>query len=392
MRPGEYRFNGVKYADINKYFMGNLYASAIYRLDGKFILEVFAPKSLIMRYESEPEEIEMKIGEQWARNIMNLEKSKWLLERINYYIEVNGHKVGDTSGKSTMYRYEPDQGIVEKEAIQNNSTFKNANEEFHMDGKLRVDKQDMRFAKSPLDEMTEILNNSDFMDKLIDAIESLPDNDPNNPNSKEDIQKFEKEQEEKERSFFNKFRESVKIPEFLEKEPMAIADLIFREKNFTLPDEPIDSLKFIVKSITKRYLPWMKFSVRFGESIHNFGDGTEEWREYLNKVVIEGVYESKRKDGLITNIPEGKKAVLVKYKVLDNLSIIPIFYTTEVLEAYETSAGFLNVPKLLDEKDGDNFNKYMVLAGFVDEGAAKVDFELFQLVVDLLCDKEYVLI
>lgn len=395
MKPGEHRFNGVKCTDINKYFISNLFASAIYRFNGKFILEVFAPVGLMTVYESEEEETDLNMGERWARGVMNFEKSKWPLEHIDYYIEVNGYKIGQASEKSSSYRYEPkrnEEDIAGNAAIKESNTFENANEGFLDTKKLRVDEQEMKLPKSPSDCLTEIFNNSDFMDTLADAINSLPVYDPQNPNSEEESRKFFEELDKKERIFFNKLRKSVEIPEFLEKEPMMIADLVFREKDFNFGDEQINSLKFIVKNTRKYYLPRMNFSLEFGESIHTFGNGPEEWREYSDKIVIEGVFETKREEGLIRNIPEGKKAILVKFKTLDNLSVFPVFYTNETLVAYETSGPVLNFPKLLDEKGKDGFNKYMVFAGYVDEDAKKADFGLFQLIVDFSCHKEYVLI
>ncbi|MEW9097050.1 MAG: hypothetical protein AB2417_18390 [Clostridiaceae bacterium] len=80
MKTGEYRFNNMDCIEINKPLMSKLYASALYPIKGKYILEVLAPidlmKSSITYEYEEYEGTNYNIGERWSKNIAKLSASK----------------------------------------------------------------------------------------------------------------------------------------------------------------------------------------------------------------------------------------------------------------------------------------------------------------------------
>ena len=102
-----------------------MYASAIYSLEDKFILEILAPHSLMVRDNCEEEQTALNNGEQWTQDKKRYESSKWPLDRADYYIEINGKKIGEGAGISTRYRYEPkrnEEDVIQKENIEENKT------------------------------------------------------------------------------------------------------------------------------------------------------------------------------------------------------------------------------------------------------------------------------
>lgn len=82
MKPGEFRFAGVKYTDINKPLFSKLYASAIYCQGDRIELEILAPLSSMDKRECEDDQIDLNNGEQWAQNKLKYEGAKWPLENI----------------------------------------------------------------------------------------------------------------------------------------------------------------------------------------------------------------------------------------------------------------------------------------------------------------------
>lgn len=177
-----------------------------------------------------------------------------------YCIEINGKIIGEDSGISTSFRYEPERNeddVVEKE----NQTIESSSDMALDESELKVARTGIDIPKVSLaDSLDEMFKDSDFFDSMIDSLKELPTCDLLDPNSEEAIRKFEEEQEQKERAFFKKFRDAVVIPDYLERETMLISDIGFREKGFVLENGKINSLKFIVKSKRKYYLVRKKFN------------------------------------------------------------------------------------------------------------------------------------
>ncbi len=394
MNPGEYRFTGIKYTDINRPLFGKLYASAFYSLEDKFVLEILAPHSLMDRRECEEEQTDLNNGERWAQNKLKYEGSKWPLDNVNYYIEINGRKIGEGSVISTGCRYEPErneENVAEKENIEENKTLESSSDKALDESELKVARTGIDLPKiSIADSLDEIFK--DFQNYVIDSLKELEVFDLEDTNIEETSRKFDEERDKKERAFFSKFRDAVVIPDYLEREAMLISDIGFREKDFVLENGKINSLKFIVRSKRKYYLVRKKFNLKFGENIKTLGNDSEEWGKFADKIIVEDIVESRRDDGIIKNIPVGKKAVLIKYETLYNTSAYPIFYTTETLLSNEFPDFCIDSTKLLDEKGKNGFDKYATIIGYVDEEAEGVEFELFDLMIDFECNNEYVLI
>ncbi|WP_315120274.1 hypothetical protein [uncultured Clostridium sp.] len=390
MTTGEYRFNNTDYIEINKPLMGNLYASALYPVKGKYILEVLAPRNLMKsknthEYE-EYEETNYNIGERWSKNIAELSTSKWPLENANYYIKVNGIKVGENKGNTTGYRYEPENFIENKVEININSKdISNSNfiEDINTN---EISKNGIELSEISQEEaINNIFQNEDLKETLSSLMDSLSSID-----DEEEYLKYEEEKERKEREFFNKFRSLINIPDYLKNQSIIIADLIYRSEDI-IPINNIHNLKFVFKNYTKHYVARINLKLPFGKYQKSIEIHSEQWGEFTDKILIEGVIEGGKGEDYSINIPNGKKAIYVIYETIDNVSVKPLFYPAEYLQSYDSSTSIFDNTQLLKDKGKNGFNKYATFVGYIDENAAIADLELFQLVVTYQCNKEFVL-
>jgi len=193
MNPGEYRFAGIKYTDINKPLFSKLYASAIYIQEDRFILEILAPHDLMDRHESEEEQTDLNNGEQWAQNKLKYEGSKWPLENIDYYIEINGKKIGDSAVRSSSYRYEPEHNeyVVEKETTEEYKTIEIAGDKAIDESELKIARTGVELPKkSVADSLDEIFKDSDFQNSLLDSLKGLQAFNMQDTNNEETIRKY----------------------------------------------------------------------------------------------------------------------------------------------------------------------------------------------------------
>ncbi|MBU5483745.1 hypothetical protein KQI86_05335 [Clostridium sp. MSJ-11] len=393
MTTGEYRFNNTDYIEINKPFMGNLYASALYPIKGKYILEILAPidlmKSSITYEYEEYEETNYNIGERWSKNISELSASKWPLENANYYIEVNGIKVGDNNKTATTYRYEPENVIENKVEINiNPEDISNSNfiEDINTN---EISKNGIELPEISQEEATNnILQDEDLKEILSSLMNSLS----STPSiyDEEEYLKHKEEQERKEREFFNKFRSLINIPDYFKNQSIIIADLIYRSEDI-IPINKIHNLKFVFKNYTKHYVTRINLKLPFGKYQKSVEIHSEQWGEFTDKILIEGVIEGGKGEDYSANIPNGKKAIYVIYETINNVSVKPLFYPTEYLQSYDSSISIYDNTQLLKDKGKNGFNKYATFVGYIDENAAIADLELFQLVVTYQCNKEFVL-
>lgn len=394
MKPGEYLFNQTEHIVINKPFIDRLFASAFYRTKGKYVLEVLASGDLA-RSCIENDESDLDLGGRWTQNLMETARSKWPLEYADYYIEVNGIKIGEGSGNLTYYRYEPER---QKEDMAYKAAIPGAG--IGMDIVGAINGKTLKPAENGIklptistsDMIDSILGNTAFIETLTNELNSLPASDPEDQNYEEVQKNFLKERDEKENRFFNQFRKMVHLPDYLKNENLLIADLHFEGSEISPITGKISSLKLIIKNYTKYFLTRVNYKLPFGKCMCTVKSHSEYLMKYTDAILIEGL-ESRNDLVTIKSIPHGKKAIFVSYEVIGNLSIQPIFHTTETLVSHVIQDHMMiNKTILLQEKGEKGYNKYMTLAGFVDEHVNVVDFELFQLIVTFECGKEYVLI
>lgn len=390
MKTGEYIFNNIEHIKINKLLMNKLYASALYRMKDKFVLEVLAPSSLKTGYNKEDEEYEEinnTIVDRWSQDIKYLMRESWPLTEANYYIEVDGMKIGKNQGSTTCYRYEPENNIpvntVSEDRLNLNDVYKeNAN------GIIKCTETNVEETFIPMrDDINTTLFYEDFMDALESGISSLFDIDSEYTDDEDSCSKYYEKQEKEEQQFFNKFRNSVTVPDYLKDESIVIADLFFWGKNLPKIDSKIKDVRFILESYRKYYLTRIKLSLPFGEYKQPINIISEEWGRSTNKIIIEGVVEQRKENN--DYMPNGKKGIYIIYETIDNVLIQPFFYTTEFLMSDDLSNYTFKKAELLKDKGTNGFNKYKVFAGYVDADSVTADFELFKLVVTYECNKEF---
>lgn len=398
MDAGEHRFKNVKYIDINKSFLEDkLYASAIYVLEDRFILEILVPKDIFNNDFSVDYEKyhEGTIGEQWAIDMNKNAYPKNPLEHSNYYIEMNGFKLGDGT-MATYFRYEP----VSCEEVQIDISLEDEitenNKDIPIKEMLGTMEEHITSLNSTLEgDLNTLFQDEELKNTVVSLIASLPAINLDNP--EESSLKFQKERERREKAFFNKFRNKVEIPDHLKNEPMAIVDLIFKSKDKTLLKDEIKSLKFIYKNYSKCYLTRLNFQLPFGKSNEAVKNDSEIWGDFAKKIFIEDIIECKREDEPIMNfiqdrMPQGKKAIYITYEILDNVLLTPHFYTKELLNSQDFSQVIFTKSLLLKDKGIKGFNKYIDFVGYIDENKDLVDFELFQLVATFTRNEEIALI
>lgn len=396
MKTGEYKFNHIDHIEINKSIMDNLYASALYWVKDKYILEALVPSSFSTKHHEVDPEIKYNVGDGWAQNIQAAMDDQWPLANANYYIEVNGIKIGENTGSSTNYRYEPER-IEENEEenikyIEETSSQIASEEEVKEIAKLIKQDVEQSTALSKEDS-NDIFMDEELKEALQEQMSALLELNEEYGDDEDGYLKYCEKQKKIERNFFRKFRSSVNIPDYLKKESMVIADLAFRGKDSFEINNKIKNLKFIIKSYRKSCLTRIKFQLPFGKYEEPVEVLSKEWQKHTDKILIEGLVEEKREDKDGDNhIPKGKKAIYIIYEIIDNALIQPIFHTTELLMSYTLSDHRFENPKLLKDKGINGFNKYKAFLGYVDENEVLVDFELFQLVVTDECNKEYKLI
>ncbi|MEW9097051.1 MAG: hypothetical protein AB2417_18395 [Clostridiaceae bacterium] len=311
------------------------------------------------------------------------------MENANYYIEVNGIKIGDNNEAATAYRYELENIIennveinVDSEDISNSNFIESINTN-------EISKNGIELPEISQEEaIKNIFQDEDLKETLSSLMNSLS----STPSiyDEEEYLKYEEERERKEREFFNKFRSFVNIPDYLKNQSIIIADLIYRSEDI-IPINKIHNLKFVFKNYTKHYVTRINLKLPFGKYEKAVEIHSEQWREFTDKILIEDVIEVGKGEDYSTNIPSGKKAVYIIYETIDNVSVKPLFYPIEYLQSYDSSIFIFDNTQLLKDKGKNGFNKYMTFVGYIDENAAIADLELFQLVVTYQCNKEFVL-
>lgn len=394
MKTGEYIFNDTRNVKVNKLLLDKLYVSALYIEKNKCILEVLAPTSIASKHEEYDEDYEQKltVGESWARDLKRGMANKWPLENSNYYIEVNGMKIGKNSGSTTAYRYEPEiikdndyQGKIETNFVDSHDE---VNEDMNLEEVIKPTENGLQIPSiSPVNEINSIFEDEDFKDAFESSLFSLCEIE----DTEDGYSKFQEKQNKKEREFFDEFRNSVTIPDYLNHESIMIADLIFKDKDISLINNKIMNLKFVIESYRKCYLTRINIKLPFGKYEEPVKIFSEEWDLYTNKIAIEGIVEVKKDNDDGIKIPSGKKAIFVIYETIDNVLMTPIFDTTEVLQSYNYPEYIFDKIELLREKGKYGFNKYITCAGYIDENAEIADIELFSLCITYECNKEFVL-
>ncbi|GAA0176631.1 hypothetical protein SH2C18_00170 [Clostridium sediminicola] len=395
MKTGEYIFKDIKHIKINKVLMDKLYASALYFEKNKCILEVLAPHSIANTYEEYDEDHEQKltVGESWAHNLKSAMAIKWPLEHANYYIEVNGIKIGKNFGRTTGYRYEPE--IINNNEFEREkeTTFINSHddvsEEKNLEEVIKPTKHGVQIpSSSPADDLKSLFEDEDLIEAFESSMSSLFEIE----DSEEGYSDFQDKWNEKERKLFYEFRNTAIIPDYLNNESMMIADLIFKDKNISLISNKIESLKFIIESYKKQYLTRINLKLPFGKFEKPVKIFSKEWSIFTEKISIEGIVEVKKDNEQGIKIPSGKKAVFVTYETIDNVLIVSNFSTREVLQSYKRPEYLFDRIELLKEKGINGFNKYTTCAGYVDENAEIADLELFSICITCECNKEFVLL
>lgn len=392
-----------KYIKINKPMPGQLFASGLYCYNDKLVLEIIAPRDIIRKHE-EYDDSNLNIGERWVLNLTELEKSHWSLENSSYYIDINGIKIGEDAGSSTRFRYEPYHGQKEESqgVISENMTdgdfdrtdvLKPTENGLYTSDILKLTEDGLYIPDESEQKkcLKNIFEDQDFQNTLISLLESLPPVNLDNPDDNSNHEDYFKIKEKEEERFFSEFRSRTYIPDYLQDRSILLAECIFRGKNLLPLLNEVNSIKFVMKSTTKYLLTRVRFILPFGECLIQIKSDT--WSEYTEKVWLEGIEESTENDGRIKNMPAGKKAVFIRYETVDNVSVQPVFYTTEALMSDTLNDNLIfNKTKRLEEKGEKGFYQYVTFAGFVDEDADKANFELFQLIVTFELNKEYVLL
>ena len=398
MDVGEHRFSNVKYIEINKLFLEDkLYASAVYVLETKYILEVLVPRDSARSFG---ENYKGSIGERWERDIRVNSQAKDPLQNAKYHIEINGLKV---SSRGTSFRYEPKnfEEEIRSEIILEDMDEKIVAKDIPT-GELLEGIQEHMWETQPSlgREINNLLKNEELKNALTSALASLTSLDLADANASEKSrEKYEIEKERREKAFFHKFRESVILPEHLKNQPMIIMNLILppKAKYKAILNREIKSLKFVYRDYTKYFLPRITFQLPFGKFNEAVKGDSEIWGDFTEKIFIEDIIECKKEDEPIIDsvkesMPQGKKAVYIAYEILDNALVIPKFHAKELLDSQDFSQVVLTTPLLLKDKGTNGFNKYVDFAGYIDENKDLVDFELFQLIVTFVCNEEISLI
>lgn len=369
-----------EYIEINKPLIGELFVTGLHCYEDKLILEIIAPRDLVRKHHEDDEDFDITIGERWAMNLKELAASQWPLENSGYHLEVNGIAIGEDAGISTRFRYEPEREEAGHGVAPGLKTVTG----FHELETLKSDEKGLNLpdGSEQKQSIMNLLDDTDFLDTLISLLDSIPVAD--NP---EDIKNFLEEKEKEEKQFFREYRSRTYIPDYLRDKSIVLAKCIFKGKDQLSLLNEIESLKFIFKSTTKYLLIRSRFILPFGECFIQVK--SDEWSQYTEKIWLEGIFESTGEEGIIENIPAGKKAVFIRYETVDNVLIQPLFYTTETLMSKTLDdAMVLNQTRKLEKKGIKGFNQYLTFAGFVDEQADKADFELFQLIVHFELNQE----
>lgn len=413
MQPGEYQFNNINCIKINKFFIDDLYASALYYSKEKYILEILVPKSRFKQQESEEfndyNELNITLGDRWAREFKDkIKRNKSRpLENCNYHIEINGIKIGDSMRSTICYRYEPDiieenSSIIKNELGNDSQYISNNNSDIEacVNGILESVKSDEVLTKvSASGELNAIFEDEDFIDALTSQIADLPPVNMEDANDQDIWKSYNEEREIKERNFFARYRNNINIPENLKNQPMVIMNLIFKSRGAEheeLNNEKINEIKFIYESYFEPYLERVDMQLSLGEYNKAIKFPFKSLEEYKDKILIAGVVVNKDLENeavkyINKNIPRGKSAVYIIYEIIDNEEIYPMFYAKEILEANKVEL-IGGEPIMLKSKGINGFNRYISFIGYVNHAVHVVDIELFSVVVKRKCGNEFLLL
>lgn len=393
IKSGEYAFNDVERVYINKYLIDNLYASAIYSYNNKMILEIIAPKNIMTNCHDELIDDNIPNGERWSNNIKSLMSEQWPLTHANYYLEINGEKIGDDDINSTNYRYEPD--LLDDNTINENHNSSGIDIlEKAIDNKTIQNEGDVPDVpnSSISDSIKSIIDDEDLTNVIVSTISSIPEIDPEMTAEEEELHYLEYLEKQNciEKEFFADYRKHMQLPDYYKDKTILIADLSFRcLSNIDLTSNL--NISFIIKSYSKHSLTRIKLELPYKEhfdeplKIHS-----KQSTDLLDKIAIEGIVDYKNDDDI--KIPTGKKPVYIVYETIDDLMVTPIFYVKDILEAPDPSLYVFDRTELLQEKSRKGFNRYVTFAGYTDINNDIVDLELFQMIARINCDKKINLI
>lgn len=390
MYTGEHKAKNLECIEINKPILKGLYASTLYLNKSKWILEVLAPKELMFPVYDEESRGNYTIGEAWTLDLKRHEKNPWPLENANYYLEINGVRMGEEWASRTSYRYEDEVPDIDESESIDKIPIEVHDENSITMGKDKIAKKGIVRSEEICEHsLNKIFDDEDFNEKAISMIASLPALNLEDEGYEEEYLKYEKERNRKEKEFFLSFRKSSNIPNYLKKRPMVIASLSFKNNSFITENSEVKEVKFIFKEYKKNYLTRIKLQLNFGKYKEGFKIFSNQWNKFTDIIIIEEVRISKRKEG--SNIPKGKKSVYIIYEILNNISVEPNFHTIELLESRDYSNVIYEKTKLLNNKGINGFNRYETIVGYIDENSSYAEVELFSIIVNYECDKEFLL-